>query len=402
MRSSRLKQGLVVAAFTIHVATTLTLLCLPCLLLFHAETGGSRLVGAGSVLLLVGFLGPWLLRYKRTRLPGAVASGFLLVLGLILLVSAWGVAPTGVAPEGNLRQVYAGEASFRPFAWYTVVPEIDQLKLGLYFVPWLDRKGRIDSRGAWRVRRLLVGLYREMRRDPAFVEVGSALGMCYDDFIHGRRPLLHFYEYVPRHLGREVYPVLVFLHGGGGNLKAYAWILKELADAEGVAVVAPTYGFGSWAFDEESAVLAAVHDHCTRSDELDEGTVYLAGLSNGGSGVTRGILNCGYRYAGFMYISPRTERDLLSEDGFAEAARGRPFLIIHGEEDKVIPVQQSREAERILREHGLPVTGRYYPDEDHFLVFERREELLGDIGAWMKPAGREDADGSESKQEMPR
>ncbi|AIT82234.1 alpha/beta hydrolase [Novosphingobium pentaromativorans] len=45
-----------------------------------------------------------------------------------------------------------------------------------------------------------------------------------------------------------------------------------------------------------------------------------------------------------------------------------PFLLIHGEEDKVVPVAQSHLAETRLREAGVPVTAIYIPGVDHSFI----------------------------------
>jgi acetyl esterase/lipase len=42
-----------------------------------------------------------------------------------------------------------------------------------------------------------------------------------------------------------------------------------------------------------------------------------------------------------------------------------PFLLIHGVDDKVVPVAQSREAEAAMKAAGVPVTAIYIPATDH-------------------------------------
>ena len=45
-----------------------------------------------------------------------------------------------------------------------------------------------------------------------------------------------------------------------------------------------------------------------------------------------------------------------------------PFLLIHGEADKVVPVAQSREGEAMLRKAGVPVEPIYIPGVDHSFI----------------------------------
>lgn len=49
-------------------------------------------------------------------------------------------------------------------------------------------------------------------------------------------------------------------------------------------------------------------------------------------------------------------------------AKDPPFLLIHGTEDKVVPVAQSREAEAVFRAAGVPVESIYIPGVDHSFI----------------------------------
>jgi len=49
----------------------------------------------------------------------------------------------------------------------------------------------------------------------------------------------------------------------------------------------------------------------------------------------------------------------------AEFANRAPVLLVHGEADDVVPAQRSRDAERVLREAGVPVEAAYVPRLGH-------------------------------------
>ena len=55
-------------------------------------------------------------------------------------------------------------------------------------------------------------------------------------------------------------------------------------------------------------------------------------------------------------------------------AKDPPFLLIHGEEDKTVPVAQSHEAEAAFRKAGVPVEAIYIPNVDHSFLGRTPEE----------------------------
>jgi acetyl esterase/lipase len=55
-------------------------------------------------------------------------------------------------------------------------------------------------------------------------------------------------------------------------------------------------------------------------------------------------------------------------------AKDPPFLLIHGEEDKTVPVAQSHEAEAAFRKAGVPVEAIYIAGVDHSFIGHTPEE----------------------------
>ena len=47
-----------------------------------------------------------------------------------------------------------------------------------------------------------------------------------------------------------------------------------------------------------------------------------------------------------------------------------PVLILHGEEDRVVPVSEARRLERLMREQGLTSESHIYPGQGHTLTGE--------------------------------
>jgi dienelactone hydrolase len=59
-----------------------------------------------------------------------------------------------------------------------------------------------------------------------------------------------------------------------------------------------------------------------------------------------------------------SEVDVVSRAAGIEA----PVLLLHGEDDKLVPVQQARDLEEALRARGADVVAKYYPGADHGLA----------------------------------
>jgi pimeloyl-ACP methyl ester carboxylesterase len=223
-----------------------------------------------------------------------------------------------------------------------------------------------------------------MRRSEDFVRLGSVLNCAYRDMFLGSRPAGHLYEYVPP-AGKDAgpLPVILFLHGSLGNFKGYLWVWKRLADRHGYAVVAPTFGAGNWYLDGGAQAVERARSYCARHPRMDAGRIFLAGLSNGGTGTSRAAAANPEGYAGLVFISPVMEPEVLSSEAFAAGWKGRRVLVLSGSEDRRIPIGYVRDAVKGMAERGAAVTSRLYPGEDHFLLFSRPEEVMRDIAAWL-------------------
>jgi acetyl esterase/lipase len=85
-----------------------------------------------------------------------------------------------------------------------------------------------------------------------------------------------------------------------------------------------------------------------------------AARKDGTDGTAEKLMGCSGRCSDAQYApaSPVTYID----------PRDPPFLLIHGEDDKVVPVAQSRLAEARLKAAGVPVESIYIPGVDHSFV----------------------------------
>jgi predicted esterase len=150
-----------------------------------------------------------------------------------------------------------------------------------------------------------------------------------------------------------------------------------------MVVIAPSFGFGNWLRPQAvSSVLAALDDAATLV-EIDQEQVFLAGISNGGLGVSQLGAAAPERFAGLLFLSPVMATHLLESGTFLENWTGRPVLVLTGKADERVPYEYVQHHVRLLEGAGVSVTENAYPGEDHFLFFSRPEDILDDASEWL-------------------
>jgi poly(3-hydroxybutyrate) depolymerase len=213
--------------------------------------------------------------------------------------------------------------------------------------------------------------------------MGSAMGYAYNELLRQPFDDGHYYLYIPKNRPAGALPVIVFLHGSVGHFKAYTWAWARLAEEQGYVIVAPSFGFGLWGQPGGTdAALAALEDAKTRV-EIDESQVYLAGLSNGGLGVSLLAQQAPERFRGLMFFSPVMKTEVVDRESFQQAWNGRPVLIVTGEADERVSVSYVAERASRMEQGGVSVTYVTYPGEDHFLFFSQLDNVLQDVASWL-------------------
>lgn len=331
------------------------------LLVLVAATWRGHLFGLTALAFVIAPLLP-----RRRALVGLVA----VVTGVAVL--ALSVPRPRAGPDGAFAVTPIPNHAL---ALTTLLPELDQLTLGSHLVSFADPY--LTRESSARVRRLFHDVYRPMLEDPQFAALPTQLGEAYAAASTGQR-----FVYVPPHAPGERLPCVIFLHGSGGNFAGYLWVWKALADELRFVVVAPGFGFGNWQRPGGTEAVEAARQDAISSLPVDSSRVVLAGLSNGGRGVMRTIETNGRAYRAVMLISA-----VVDVDPTPDVWRDRPVLLMHGLKDDRISEKWFRLAESSLREAGARLTVRTDPEEDHFLIFSRRDELA----AWVSPFLRSEA-----------
>lgn len=334
------------------------------------------MVGSGPLL--------WCIGDERCSTRQVGLGKGLLGLGLAMGAGLVMQAPDGHTPESaRMHSRYAdGGWHHARYGFGNVLPEIDQIHLGyaaaMVIDPLFTRAQKLELAA------LTDSIYAEMSLDAEFAACGSALGAIYDEvtfaeFRHG-----HYFHYIPPQLDRsKPAPALVFLHGSGGNFKAYIWLLAKVADQTGCTVIAPTFGLGNWekrgAYD---AITAAIRD-ADKHAAIDPERIHLMGLSNGGKGVCLAESARGPRFASLILLSA-VLHDRIQPADLAKRLLNRPVLILSGQNDDRVPWSYVDDYAVKLEQSGMKVTKRAFDGEDHFLFFRRQTEILDEVRRWVE------------------
>ncbi|MDB5684511.1 MAG: dienelactone hydrolase [Sphingomonas bacterium] len=214
------------------------------------------------------------------------------------------------------------------------------------------------------------------------------------------------------------HPLILYIHGGGwmgghtrhsGALADFPKVLAALA-AEGFTVASLEYRLSGEAkfpaqLQDSNAALRFLRAHAGEY-AIDPARVGVWGGSAGGHLAALTALACKEKsldpqaggddcvtaavtwYGVFDFAGMTATPDgnaagirLLGCDGPCPADRIRsvspvayidrsdpPFLLIHGEDDKTVPVQQSRIGQAALAKAGVPVEAIYIPGVDHSFI----------------------------------
>lgn len=362
--------------------------CGPALVLLGvAHTGTGRVFAMAALLIGLAPLAGCLARERESK-AWARAGVALLLSWLALTLWLLFRAPAGkVAPGARVHTAYTrGAWQFPRFALGNLLPEVDQVRLGFRVAQAMDPLFNGGQRR--HLEPLTTAIYDELEADPDFHALGSAMPHVYDAMWGLGDGDEQAYVYIPPTVDRaKPSPVLVFLHGSGGNFKAYTWLLSKVADELGLVVVAPGFGLGEWRKESTPDVIRRALREAGRLAVLDPRHQHLAGLSNGGLGVCQAGLAQGTEFRTLIFLSPVMDDEALASPGFARLWQGRSVRMITGMDDDRVPVAYVRERAEKLRALGAAVTLREIPAADHFMLFSHRQEVLALLAKWLREEG---------------
>jgi phospholipase/carboxylesterase len=192
-----------------------------------------------------------------------------------------------------------------------------------------------------------------------------------------------FSVFVPEYYEPDrAWPLVMALHGGSGNGRAFLWSWVAAARSAGAILVSPTAVGETWALmgdDRDTPNLARILDVVGGRWRIDPDHRLLTGMSDGGTFTYVSGLEAG---SPFSHLAPVAAafHPMLAGMADAERIRGLPICVVHGALDWMFNVELARQAQQALTAAGARVTYREIADLSHCYPREINRELL----AWLR------------------
>ena len=202
--------------------------------------------------------------------------------------------------------------------------------------------------------------------------------------------------------GRKRWPLILFLHGAGERGSRLSMVKKhgppkliEAGRELPFIVVSPQCPKEQWWSPD---VLSALLDEIVANYAVDEGRIYLTGLSMGGRGTWTLATACPERFAAIAPVCG------WCEPFAASRLKDMPTWVFHGAKDPIVPVAKSRDMYGAMKAAGSRKARlTIYLDAGHdswtetyenpklyaWLLRHRRRSAAGKAGAAMRRGGRQ-------------
>jgi len=201
----------------------------------------------------------------------------------------------------------------------------------------------------------------------------------------------------PRQRSENPPPLLILLHGYGSN-EADLFGLAPYLDPRFLIVSARApykLMHGSYAWfeidwtangmtidpaqaDASRKLVTEFIGAATGAYGADPSRIYLCGFSQGAILSSSVALTTPELVAGTVLMSGRVPDELKSLIAPAARLANKPFLVVHGVYDTVLPIQNGRASRAILEKLPIELTYREYP-----MAHEVSAESLADVTTWL-------------------
>jgi len=192
----------------------------------------------------------------------------------------------------------------------------------------------------------------------------------------GERP---FAFYVPeRYDGASDWPLIVALHGGGGNGREFLWTWLREARCRNHLLLAPSSQGSTWSLmgpDADAAPVDRLIDWLGERWRIDRRRMLLTGLSDG---ATYALLRGLAADAPFSAIAAGAGvfHPANLHNGNLARAKDKPIYLIHGALDWMFPVEIARQARELLTRAGAKLVYEELVDLSHAWPREENVRIL--------------------------
>jgi poly(3-hydroxybutyrate) depolymerase len=173
-----------------------------------------------------------------------------------------------------------------------------------------------------------------------------------------------YYVYVPpSYDGRRTLPAVLLLHGGGGNGLDSISAWRQLAETNGILLIAPTLPTGPALEPKVHELLHTILASAMQQRKIDFRRIYLFGHSMGGVfGFDAALLDSEtYAAAAVHAAAIDPEYDWIIK----RAKRKLPIAIYVGDHDQFFSLDRTRRTRDVLAAAGFDVHYLEIPHHDH-------------------------------------
>jgi len=191
----------------------------------------------------------------------------------------------------------------------------------------------------------------------------------------------------------SLYPLIIYLHGGIGTTRTdkgrYAFdMLSPLRDSLPLFLASPSGNRQApwWSDVGLERILQSLR-YMTFHFPIDRNRIFLAGVSDGGTGCYAAANTIPEPFAGFFAISGfggMLQRFLIPGN-----LKQRPIYNVNAGKDHLYPVEKVKTFLTWLKKEGVVVESKIYPDEEH--GFDYRQKEFGSLVSYIKKWKKQDA-----------
>lgn len=204
--------------------------------------------------------------------------------------------------------------------------------------------------------------YADIARCRSFMLTRPAVSFCLAKKPKGG----HYFLHVPSHAHADT-PVLLLLHGFGGNLLYFPWaIWKEMPHC---IIIAPSWqiNWSEGGFEDRKQYLKEVLAHAQAQIGFHTQRPWLIPLSQGGEIAFQLAASQPEKFSGLLGIS-----SLSDPEGIP---RGFPIRLIHGDDDRRFPWEQACDTVISIQKSGGDAKFTLVRDANHFVLLSSRRKI---------------------------